>query len=115
MKLNIIHLSHRTDRWETLQQELKSQNITDYQIWEGIRDSPTRKGISRAHKQIVLDAKNRGLPRVLIEEDDISFSDQGAFNYWTTWKWPEVENAKCTYHPRDRQVTVFVETRTKNH
>jgi hypothetical protein len=87
MKLNIIHLPHRTDRFELLQKELASQGITDYQIWNGIMDAelPAR-GISRAHKQIVRDAADKGLPEVLIGEDDLHFTGRGAFDFYLNHK-----------------------------
>ncbi|MBI1782085.1 MAG: hypothetical protein HYR66_12065 [Sphingobacteriales bacterium] len=66
MKLNIIHLRHRIDRLEILTKELQEQQISDYQMWDGIIDAelPSR-GISKAHKQIIMFAKNEKLPEVL--------------------------------------------------
>lgn len=90
MLLNIIHLPHRTDRMETLQTELAGQEISDFRIWNGIieRNFP-RRGISKAHKQIVFHAKKNKLPHVLICEDDICFSGKGAFDYYLS-KIPEI-------------------------
>lgn len=83
MKLNIIHLPHRTDRMELLMKELEGQGITNYQIWDGIIDREhAPRGISQAHKQIVRAAKAEGLPQVLIGEDDMHFTDKGAFEYF---------------------------------
>lgn len=66
-----------------LQKELASQNVSDYTIWNGIVDDVIScTGISRAHKQIVRYAKDSGLPRVLIAEDDLHFSAAGAFEYF---------------------------------
>jgi hypothetical protein len=83
MKLNIIHLPHRTDRLRILNNEIKEQQIVDYKIWEGILDNelPSR-GISNAHKQIIYFAKKEKHPEVLIAEDDIHFTAFGAFKYF---------------------------------
>ena len=83
MKLNIIHLPHRTDRLKRLKVELERQYISNYQLWDGIIDKelPCR-GISQAHKRIVRNAKEKGLPYVLIGEDDMRFTDLGAFEFY---------------------------------
>lgn len=83
LKINIIHLKKRIDRLELLQNELKLQNITDLKIWEGIANQETTiKNISLAHKQIVQYAKAIKLPSILIAEDDIKFTDIGAFDFY---------------------------------
>jgi hypothetical protein len=81
--LHIIHLPHRTDRWELLQKQLQQQSVRHYRIWDGIRDQESpKRGISKAHKQIVEWAKYQQLPYVLIAEDDIWFSAPGALDYF---------------------------------
>lgn len=83
MQLNIIHLSSRTDRLHTLNNELNQQNISDFRIWPGISDEHLPcKGISKAHKQIVKYAQGNNLSEVLIAEDDLKFTDFGAFNFF---------------------------------
>ncbi len=83
MKLNIIHLQHRTDRLEILHKELKAQHIKDYKLWDGIIDEELIcRGISQAHKQIVQHFKKSGIPMVLIAEDDVQFTAPGAFQYF---------------------------------
>ncbi len=69
--LNIIHLSHIEDRFKMINNQLIIQKIANYQFWEGIVDpeNPPR-GISRAHKQIVLWAKQEKLSSVMIAEDE---------------------------------------------
>src|SRR6266404_95325 len=87
MKLNIIHLPHRIDRWMLLQQELSAQNIVDFDIWEGIMDDEgPHVGISRAHKQIVKYALERNWSEVLIGEDDLRFTAEGAFDFFISKK-----------------------------
>jgi len=76
-------LPEREDRFILLQRELELQNISSFKIWNGIIDEQsTVKGISLAHKQIVQYAKNSKLPSILIAEDDIKFTDQGAFDFF---------------------------------
>lgn len=82
MKINIIHLSRRTDRYQSLMQQLASQNIKDYQLWEGIEHQNVWTGISRAFKNIVRDAKEKELPMVMIAEDDIVFTDKDSMKYF---------------------------------
>ena len=92
MLLNIIHLPHRADRMNLLQNELTSQHIRDYKIWDGIVDrEKTCRGISRSHKQIVADAKAKGTPEVLIAEDDIHFTAAGAYNFFMSKIPPEYD------------------------
>jgi hypothetical protein len=83
LTINIIHLHQRLDRFEVFQKELKSQNISDFKIWKGITNQEsTIKNISLAHKQIVQHAKVLKLPSILIAEDDIKFTDFGAFDFY---------------------------------
>ena len=79
MNINIIHLPERIDRMKSLRKELHKQNISEYEIWDGIIDSEiTVRGISKAHKRIVQYAKDNCLPEVLIGEDDLHF-----YRYWS--------------------------------
>lgn len=81
--LNIIHLPHRIDRWTILMEELRSQSISNYRIWDGIIDGGLScRGISKAHKQIVAFAKLNHMQYVLIGEDDLHFTAPGAFNFY---------------------------------
>lgn len=85
--VHIIHLSHRTDRWLLLQNELLIQQISNTKLWDGVIDEtlPSR-GISLAHKQIIRWAKQNGLKEICIAEDDVQFSAPGAFNYFINRK-----------------------------
>jgi len=81
--LHIIHLSHRTDRMKTLLKELQEQQIVEYEIWEGVYDKKNPKtGIAKSHKKIVKWAKDKKLPAVIIAEDDVKFTDIGAYKYF---------------------------------
>jgi hypothetical protein len=80
--INVIHLDHRQDRLELLAAELKTQNLKAC-IWPGIPDSKDpKRGISQAHKRIVVWAKEQQLPSVMIAEDDIKFTAPGAFDHF---------------------------------
>jgi len=80
--LHIIHLNHRKDRMALLERELKKQCISVC-LWPGIPDPENpKRGISQAHKQIVQYAQRESLPYITIAEDDIYFTDQGAYDYF---------------------------------
>jgi hypothetical protein len=80
--LHIIHLDRRTDRLQKLTAQLKEQNIYAC-LWPGIIDPVnSRKGIARAHQQIVAFAKQEKLSQIIIAEDDIQFTSVGAFDYF---------------------------------
>lgn len=83
MELHIINLKHRSDRLNLLKEELAFQEITNYKLWEGILDTQGPKaGIGKAHKQIVKWAKKLNLESIVTAEDDIIFTDKGAYNYF---------------------------------
>jgi len=81
--INIIHLSVRVDRMKILENELEMQGIDNVNIWEGIyHPKSIMKSISLAHKQIIKWAKETGLKTVTVFEDDIKFTDKGAWDYY---------------------------------
>ena len=87
MLLNIIHLPKRADRFDLLKKELEVQKIRNYKIWDGIIDPKIlMRGISQAHKQIVRYAQSEKLPEILIGEDDLHFTEKGAFQFFITNK-----------------------------
>jgi len=82
MKCHIIHDSTRADRWDILKKEIDQEEL-DYQLWEAEKvPKKPHVGIMRSHKKIVRWAREKGLPEVLIMEDDIKFCDKGAFKYY---------------------------------
>lgn len=81
MICNIINLAHRTDRRESAINEMQAQNLEN-NFWPGIIDNPPFKGVSKSHKQIIKYAKDIGLNKVLIAEDDIKFMGEGALDYF---------------------------------
>lgn len=91
--LNVLHLFGNTDnqkvnqvanqRYENLLKELDEQNIKDYTIIGGHYDLiNTKRAISKGHHLIVQLAKDRGFENVIIAEDDIQFTSQGAWKYF---------------------------------
>jgi GR25 family glycosyltransferase involved in LPS biosynthesis len=83
MQLQIIHLKERKDRAQLLEQQLLEQHITNYKIWKGIEDHENpKRGIAKAHKQIIKWASDQNLPSILIAEDDIKFTAKKAFEYF---------------------------------
>lgn len=82
MTLNIIHLPRRLDRYISLVDQLISQNIHEYKIWQGVENENVWTGISQAFKQIVMDAKEKELPFVCIGEDDLQFTDKDSWKYF---------------------------------
>lgn len=82
MQLTIIHLEHRKDRLNNLHKQIEEQGI-DYCIMDGIVDKQMPfRGICRAHKFIVRLAREQRMSMVAIGEDDLQFSDKGAWDYF---------------------------------
>lgn len=82
MIANILHNSNRQDRLPILVNELETQGISQYRLWDNIYAPSIIKSINKGHKQIVEYAKQEGLPEVLIMEDDVKFLGNGAFKYF---------------------------------
>lgn len=81
--LFIIHLESRKDRYDHLMEQLKGQNITDYTIVPGIKDPMfVQAGIGDAHKLAVRMAMAKGYDNCIIGEDDLGFTDKGAWDYF---------------------------------
>lgn len=86
MKLNIIIDSRRTEKYEPLIAELKSQGVVDYELWPCIILPDVVESISASHKMIVQWAKDNGLNEVCIGEDDLMFTSIGAWEYFLSKK-----------------------------
>lgn len=81
--LNILHLPERVDRKISFEKELQEQGITNFKVWDGIKIPQLPfTGISMSHKRIIQDAKDRGLNRCVIAEDDIYFSCLHSWEYY---------------------------------
>lgn len=66
--------------------ELKSQEISDFKLWNGIYLPSIKASINKAHKQIVEWAYENDLDEVCIAEDDICFTAKGAWDYFLQQK-----------------------------
>jgi hypothetical protein len=94
MILNIIHLNEDLfpdpekkkaliGRRKSFENEIEQQGIKSYKVWDAIYNEKLPfVGCCRSHKQIVRDAKERGLNQVVIAEDDIRFTSPGAYKYF---------------------------------
>ena len=81
--LNIIHDSRRTEKFEPLINELRQQGIFPYIIHSAtVLKHSVVESINASHKKIVRMAKEAGWPYIIIGEDDILFSDKGAWQYY---------------------------------
>lgn len=65
-----------------LQEELKSQELSDFEFWDGIYLPSVKKSINLAHKQIVEYAAIAGFNEVCIAEDDVKFTHPNSWNYF---------------------------------
>lgn len=81
-KINCLNLLHRTDRRDNAISEFKKQNIQTYQFWTPVAHETAFISISKSHKMIVQHAKNNGDEICCVCEDDISFADIGAWQYF---------------------------------
>lgn len=79
---NVLHNSARTERMPILENELRTQGIETYLSWDIIHAKTVIESINISHKQIIKWAKQEGLEKVLVFEDDIRFCGNGAFDYY---------------------------------
>lgn len=83
--LNILHPKSRTDRYELLMKQLEEQGIVNYKLWDNPigQSMQERRGyVNSGHRKIVAFAKENALPYITIAENDITFFDKGAWNYY---------------------------------
>ena len=82
MKLNIIH-GGRTERYESILEQVAFANIQDYEIWQGLFDkNSVVRSINLSHRQIIEYAKLKGDKIICIAEDDIVFTHPNSYNYF---------------------------------
>lgn len=81
--LHIVYDDRRPEKYPLLLSELVKQGITDYKIWQAVvlRESVV-KSINASHKMIVGAARDLEWPYVIIAEDDLMFTDEGAWQYY---------------------------------
>ena len=74
LDLYCIHLAHRTDRMEQIQHLRMRYPSLRIHVADAIRDEEDgHRGCILSHKQVIAYAKARGLPYVIILEDDCEF------------------------------------------
>jgi GR25 family glycosyltransferase involved in LPS biosynthesis len=77
----IINLDMFPERMERTVQELKKIGIVDFKRIAGVIYGEGEPGVERrigcaiSHRNVILDAKERGLKKILVLEDDIEFSN----------------------------------------
>ena len=83
----IIHDENNTIRHELLMEELQRQGMTDYIIFPSIHDvRSVKRGINRAHKQVVEYAQLLGVKEVCVLEDDFLGTHPNSWNYFLSKK-----------------------------
>jgi len=83
--IHAINLPERTDRRIQLLHEFKQQNISEYRIWEGVKNVLNPPiGIAEAHRKIVRFAQQNNLEYVTICEDDIHFTSSNSIKYYNS-------------------------------
>lgn len=80
--VNIIHDDRFFDRLPPLIKELDCCKI-DYTVWAAcIEKKNVLENITESFRRIVQDAKDKGLKRVIIAEDDLTLTSSGAWDYF---------------------------------
>lgn len=72
----VINLDHRTDRWARIAGQCERLGLA-YERVPALRDAQGWIGCGRSHRRCIEIAKERGLPWVLILEDDCEFDADG--------------------------------------
>lgn len=83
-KVHVIHRSKRIDRYKNVVEQFEKQNAK-FILCSGVEPiigMPVYTAISKAHKKIVQRAKDWGMERVVIAEDDINFLGEGCLRYF---------------------------------
>ena len=92
--VHTLHIPHRTDREENMIKQAKEQGFKiEWHIGEYNKKNP-KKAINLGHKAIITKAKEAGMNSVLVAEDDCSFFDKGALDYFLS-KVPEQYDIFC--------------------
>lgn len=93
-KAYVINLATRQDRYQQFDSMIKSFNAGEITRYNAIRNrADGALGCAQSHLGIIRQAKQLGLPNVLIFEDDAMFADnieeilQPAINQLTKFKW----------------------------
>lgn len=80
--VHVINLPKRTDRLRQFEIQASEQEF-QYKVFDGVIDlAHVARGISMAHKRVIMYAKTKGMKRVVIAEDDCRFTGFGAYDYF---------------------------------
>jgi hypothetical protein len=80
--VHCINLPKREDRRNAFSHQSAIQGF-DTRFWNGVYDKKSpKRGICKAHKQIISFAKEERLSSIIVAEDDCRFTDMGAFDYY---------------------------------
>lgn len=84
MTVNILHDSRLTDRYGWVMEELIKCGVSRYKIWDAVLDNKktSTESVNAGLKQIVQDAKDKGLKEVCIWEDDNFFPNKNGWKYF---------------------------------
>lgn len=109
MKINVIHNPENKERGVKMFSEILRQTARPLIVfWPAIYDTPTCKGISRAHKQIVRAHLNE--PEVIIMEDDVRIPSEKGLEYFLENKPDDFDlylSGVYTGSPKDGIVKTF--------
>lgn len=83
--INFI-IGNRAERLPRLMQEIETQQITNYELWDGVFLPSVKESINAAFKQVIRYAKLAEFPEVVVGEDDLRFSRPGAWQYYLSQK-----------------------------
>lgn len=89
--VNVISDDRQFDRLPPLLEELKKYQI-EHKIWDACIDKKTvLESITESFRRIIQEAKDNGLKRVIIAEDDLMFPSDGSWEYF-------LKNEPVQYH-----------------
>lgn len=83
--------SQHSKRLPVLIKELEEQGVANYEIVGSVHDTTSiKKTINASHRNIIQKAKDEGLGKVVVFEDDIRMLGSGAWRYY-------LDNEPCDY------------------
>ena len=81
--LNIIYDNRQDADYGRLLGEFIEQGITDYKFWDAVcKKESVVESINASHKQIIRYAKENNIPEICVAEQDLTFTDKGAWDYF---------------------------------
>lgn len=80
IKILVINLKKRQDRWDRVSKMLSERQL-DFERIDAIEDEKGAIGCAKSHIKALQYAKSKGLKEVIIMEDDFIFIGEGNFIY----------------------------------